>query len=197
MKSNCLYILRNTKTNAIYAISEYQEWIAYYIELFEGYFNDIKRKEYTVDIIRNQKTIDRYLNKYHQDYYLYPRGINNHLVLTEWEWTYYKPFFKELYEKAKDTIINLHLFHDIYKFNTLTEANIDLDTIRLPQEMLNVSYKFYDIASNFDTFMEHLSIAFVQTNVLVEPIKAHKFNQFLQESQLNYYEEMYWNDENI
>lgn len=166
---NKLFILREVKNDSIYAISEEERLITNYIKLFDGYFKDgIDKSEYQIDIIRGKNQVDYYLERY-QDCLLYIRGMNNALTLTEWEWNYYSPFFKELYEKAKDTIVNLEVFHTIY------------DPCGISSNMKDLSNEFYQISQSLDEFIGNIPIEFIKQELLMEPIKAHKFNKILDE----------------
>lgn len=196
-KSN-LYVLRHVDTGEIYAISEFQAWITLYLELFEGYFDakDINKKEYQIDILTDSFVINKYLDKY-PEYNLSPRGIDDKLVLTEWEWDYYGPVFRRLYERMKDTIINLKMFQELYEFNFIDKES------SIPKEFSEsvkgntleiISNQLYDISCDYDTFVQHLPLSFIQTKILLEPIKAHKFNQYLTEINQLYYKHWYCDD---
>lgn len=175
-----LYVLVFDKTDSIYAISEFEELMANYIKLFDDYFQDgFDKNEYRIDIIRDSKTINRYLTKY-QDYQLYQRGENNKLTLTEWEWNYYEPFFRELYERAKDTIINLMVLSDVYDDSYQKDHSEYTKKYNLINEsLINTSNQMYIMTNNFYDFIGNISIRFIKDKVLMEPIKAHKFNRML------------------
>lgn len=181
-KSNNLYILCNTNhPNEIYAISEFEEYIKKYIDLFDDYFgDDMNKSNYTINLICSENQILEYLRKY-PEYHIQPIGINNNFFLTEWEWNYYKPYFKELYEKAKDTIINLGLFGEIYSYSGLEGHKSHISS-----DMTSIGESFYNFASTFDKFVESIPITFIQKNVLLEPIKAHKFNAVIQDLERKY-----------
>lgn len=172
-----LYILKNIESNQICAISEYEELIVNYINLFKEYFED----KYEIEKISNLTRINKYLIEY-QDYHLFQRGNKNKLTLTEWEWNYYKDIFISLYERMKDTIINLELFYTIYGY--------DKEKKRMSEESDKLSGDFYDLSGNFYEFIGNIPIEYLKNHILREPIVAHQRNSKLLEVRLEFLEKI-------
>lgn len=169
-----LYILIHISTDQICAISEYEEFIVNYINLFKDYFSD----NYEIQKIVNTNKINKYLIEYNE-YHLYQRGNNNKLTLTEWEWDYYKDIFRTLYERMKDTIINLKMFGDIFEYYSNNQL------ISIGCEPL--SELLYELSENMYEFIGNLPIEYIQTYILREPIMAHEDNSRLLDLQYNYF----------
>lgn len=172
-----LYILRYIKTNQVCAISESEELITNYIKLFQDYFGE----DYDIQKIVNMTRINKYLIEY-QDYQVFQRGNRNKLTLTEWEWFYYKDIFILLYERMKETIINLKMFHDIYEY--------DNNTKKIGEQCELLSDALYDISDNMYEFIGNLPINYIKKHILNEPIVAHQGNANLLEIHLEYLEKI-------
>lgn len=164
---NNLYILHHSSSrDKIYAISEHEEFIAYYLSLFDNYF--INKSNYTLSITSDTLNLPTLA-----DYQLFPIGIKNKFVLTEWEWRYYQPYFRELYTRAKETIINLRMFEEIYGYQSKK------DQVQ-SSNMFKSSHEFYTISSSFEVFVENLPINFIKEYIMDEPLVAHKCNAELE-----------------
>ena len=172
-----LYILTNIELNQICAISEFEELVINYINLFKDYFGE----NYEIQKITNINKINRYLIEY-QDYHLFQRGDKNKLTLTEWEWNYYKDIFIHLYERMKDTVINLKLFYSIYDDTK--------DKKRLGESSDILADQLYDISKNMYEFIGNLPIDYIKNHILREPIIAHESNSDLLEIHLEFLEKI-------
>ena len=180
-----LYVLRKVNTKEVYAISEFELNMMNYIKLFDTYFGGegkIDKSKYQLDIVTNQSDIQWYLNRY-IDYHLQSLADDSDLVLTDWEWNFYNPVFRELHEKAKDTIIYLKMFSTIY-----SKGEFQPNTYKLMTDMENVCQEFYEVASNFDVFVKNIPSEYLRQYILIEPIKAHMFNQLEKELREQYYQ---------
>lgn len=164
MRDLYLYILKIDDN--VVCISHTLENIHSYISQFETYFVD--HSSYEIDSIRNGFRETEIMNKY-SNVYLY--HLNDEIVLTDLEITYYSNLFREMYMNEKTLVSQMLLNNSIMNF-TMEERIMNTKTF----DMMYAKMKTYE------SFLNSLDTSVIFEKYIVNPWIAYSETEWLENS---------------